>query len=81
MENQLDIQLSANEEAYRRGYLHGFVTGRTTETEYQKVREWRYSNDTIAPPGSGMEGMHLDGLKKDEEHRFFINRTKENWNS
>ena len=36
-----EIELSACEEAYRRGYIHGFVAARTTDTEYEKVREWR----------------------------------------
>ncbi len=74
-------ELSSSEESYRRGYLHGFVAGRFTDTQYDEVREWRYSNETVAPPGSGMSGHHLDGLEKDEEHRFFINRLKEKWNA
>ena len=46
------------EEAYKRGYHHGFVFGRTQpDVTENEVRNWRYSNDDICPPGSPMEGI------------------------
>lgn len=49
--------LSREEEAYRRGYHHGFVFSRSQpDVAEHEVRDWRNSKKMICPPGSPFEG-------------------------
>ena len=74
------IEFTNSEESYRRGYCHGFLAAlRNPELTIQEVYSWRNSNEETAPPGSAFAGMKIQGLRKDEEHRFFVNTLKENW--
>ena len=75
------VELSMSEESYRRGYCHGFLAARRNpELTQEECYAWRHGQDLTAPPGSSMEGMQLHGLTKDDEHRFFINKLKDQWN-
>ena len=75
LKNWNHVEFSKQEEAYRRGYHQGFSAARENyDLDISEVAEWRYGNSETAPPGSGLEGMHLHGLKKEETHRFFVNR-------
>lgn len=75
------IEFTNSEESYRRGYCHGFLAARNNpEMTVQECYDWRHGQDCTAPPGSSMAGTKLDGLTKNDEHRFFINKLKENWN-
>lgn len=74
------IEFSNSEEAYRRGYCHGFLAAlRNPELTVKEVYAWRNGNEETAPPGSALAGMKMQGLRKDEEHRLFVNMLKENW--
>lgn len=62
-----DNKLNENEESYRRGYAQGFAAARRNENLTQEeVNKWRHSNLCTAPPGSGLEGIELSGLTKNE---------------
>ncbi len=55
------VEIDPIDEAYRRGYHHGFITGRTQpDVTENEIRLWRYSDDKICPPGSPMEGVSRD---------------------
>lgn len=71
-----EVEFSQEEEAYRRGYIHGFVSGRNTDTDFEEVRKWRYGNELVAPPGSGLAGMKLKGLTWLDKDEFFLNKLK-----
>ena len=68
------------EKAYRRGYCHGFLASKRSDVTEKEVYDWRNGVDCVAPPGSCMEGMKMDGLTVEDKHRFFINRLKKVWN-
>lgn len=83
--NQLDYicgiypELSIEEESFRRGFHHGFITGRSeidvTEAE---VYNWRYKGDEKSfPPGSIFEGKIRDSNKNFEEICQDIAESKE----
>lgn len=56
--------LTENDHSYRAGYHHGFITGRTQRDITEKeVRNWRYSDENICPPGSPMEGVVRNSKK------------------
>src|SRR5271168_5495961 len=51
-------ELSPEEQAFRRGYHHGFICGRTQpDLTEREISTWRYrgKNNTF-PPGSMLEG-------------------------
>lgn len=76
-----EIELSEKEESYRRGFSQGFLAARENEDiTVKEVYRWRHSKELTAPPGSILAGKVLSGLKKNEEHRFFINKLKKCWN-
>lgn len=57
------VDISLEEEAFRRGYHHGFIAGRSqADVTIDEVRIWRYSMDkeNVCPPGSPLEGMSRD---------------------
>lgn len=65
------------EQAFRRGYCQGFwAAKKRLDVTFEDVKKWRYGSDHTAPPGSGMEGVHLHGLTNEDPHRFFINNLK-----
>lgn len=60
------INFSKEEEAYRRGFSHGFVEGRSdSDITQQEVMSWRYSNDETGAPGSFLQGKYIPGLRKE----------------
>jgi hypothetical protein len=69
------------EEAYRRGYCHGFIARiGNPELTVEDVYAWRHGNDKTCPPGSCFSGKEMVGLTKEDAHRFFINTMKDKWN-
>lgn len=73
----IEMEFSEKEESYRRGYSQGFLAARKNpDISIQEVYAWRNSDDETAPPGSCFEGQYMHGLKKNEQHRFFIDRLK-----
>lgn len=56
--NSILKKIDAIEDSYRRGYHHGFIAGQSQKdiTE-EEIRNWRYGDKQICPPGSPMEGV------------------------
>lgn len=76
-------KLNQHEQGYRRGYSHGFqmcLMGNYDQEDMDKIRIWRQGWDLTGAPYSPLDGVHLDGLTENDEHRFFANRINENWN-
>lgn len=49
--------LSAENEAFRRGFHQGFYVGRNVpRVTDEQVRAWRYGDEHVGPPGTMMEG-------------------------
>ena len=74
------VNFTERELSYRKGFHQGFFAARNNpEISEDQVKKWRYSENKTAPPGSSFSGKDMNGLTKEDEHRFFENRVKENW--
>ena len=50
---------------FRRGYMQGFFAGKHSSATVEEVSQWRYGDETTAPPGSGMAGYDFgDSIRK-----------------
>lgn len=56
------IVLTIEEEAYRRGYVHGFYAPYRDFVYKEDLMKWRYGVEPVAPPGSSNHGLPLRGL-------------------
>lgn len=46
-------ELSESEEAYRKGFSHGWHVGKTNPTiTYEAIKTWRYSRKKVGAPGT-----------------------------
>jgi len=58
-------ELSQEEEAYRRGFSHGWHVGKTNETVTKwDISEWRESRKLMGAPGTPYSKRELSGDKK-----------------
>lgn len=66
--SKLDKEENKEEEAYRRGFQHGFGVGcwnkeemalGKTKPSMKEVAEWRFSKEKLCAPGTFYEGRQL----------------------
>jgi hypothetical protein len=76
-------KLNEHEQGYRRGYSHGFqmcLMGNYTQEDMNKIRIWSQGWDLTGAPYSPLDGVPMNGLTEDDEHRFFANQLNQTWN-
>lgn len=78
IEEEVVVNFSQEELAYRRGYSQGFLAARENpDLTVQQIYDWRHSFDQTAPPGSCFEGKFMQGLTKETKNEFFMNIIQE----
>jgi hypothetical protein len=77
MNLQKKSHFTKEEQAYRRGYCHGFVAAQNnSDITREEVDAWRHGQDETAPPGSALEGIYMEGLRENNKDEFFLNKQK-----
>ena len=61
------VEFTQEEEAYRRGFCHGVSVARRTDITEREALNWRHSDKRTGAPRTPYENTEFEGMTKNNE--------------